>query len=65
LLDDKDNEVARFTVDPLGKKTPPAGSDIEALFLTPSGVDKFLMPYLARVYGAAYAARERREWIKD
>jgi hypothetical protein len=63
LLDDNDAELARFSVNPGGLTNPQ--TDIEALFLTPSSVDKYAIPYVSRVYGAEYAAERRREWIKD
>ena len=64
LLDAGGNEVKRFTVN-LGGRPPDSENDIEALFLTPSGIDKFAIPYLTRVYGAAHAADKRQEWIPD
>jgi hypothetical protein len=64
LLDAGGNEVERFTVN-LGDRAPDPENDIEALFLTPSGIDKFVIPYLTRVYGAGYAASKRGEWITD
>jgi hypothetical protein len=64
LLDAGGNEVKRFTVN-LGGRPPDSENDIEALFLTPSGIDKFVIPYLTRVYGAGYAAGKREEWITD
>lgn len=62
LLDADENEVAQFRVNRDGP--PNAESDIEAIFLTGSGIDKFMVPYLTRVFGADYAAARRREWIK-
>ena len=64
LLDAGGNEVRRFTVN-LGGRAPDSENDIEALFLTPSGIDKFAIPYLTRVFGAGYAASKRGEWITD
>jgi hypothetical protein len=63
LLDADDGEVARFPVTLEGLTNPQA--DTEALFLTPSSVDKYAIPYVSRVYGTEYAAAQRREWIKD
>ena len=64
FLDADDNELARYTVNALGQRAPIA-TDIEAAFLTPSGVDKFVMPYLTRVFGPEYAAAKREEYITD
>ncbi len=64
LRDASGNEVAHFTVNVDGSLPNPE-SDIEALFLTASGIDKFMIPYLERVFGADYAAARRREWIKE
>jgi len=64
LLDAGGNEVERFTVN-LGGRAPDSENDLEALFVTPSGIDKFVIPYLTRVYGPGYAAGERAEWITD
>jgi hypothetical protein len=64
LLDAAGNEVKRYTVN-LGGRPPDSQNDLEALFVTPSGIDKFAIPYLTRVYGAGYAATKRGEWITD
>jgi hypothetical protein len=64
LLDAGGNEVKRFTVN-LGGRAPDSENDIEALFVTPSGIDKFVIPYLTRVFGTGYAASKRGEWITD
>jgi hypothetical protein len=64
LRNANDVEVAHFTVNVDGRLPNPE-SDIEALFLTVSGLDKFMIPYLARVFGAEYAAARRREWVKE
>jgi hypothetical protein len=64
LLDADHVEVLRFPV-PLVGSIPNPYTDIEAVFLTPSSIDRYAMPYLARVYGAAYAAEQREKWIKD
>ena len=56
--------VAEFTVNADGR-TPKPESDIEAVFLTPAGIDKFMIPYLTRVFGVEYAAARRREWIRE
>jgi hypothetical protein len=64
LLTASNVEVARFTANIDGGPPDPA-SDIEAVFLTPSGIDKFMIPYLTRVFGADYAASRRRAWIKE
>jgi hypothetical protein len=62
LLDAQDQEVARYTVS--RDRTRDANSDIEALFFTASGIDKFVIPYLTRVFGVEYAAARRKEWIR-
>ena len=64
LRSPSNTEVAQFTVN-LDASAPNPESDIEALFLTVAGIDKFMIPYLTRVFGAEYAAAKRREWIKD
>jgi hypothetical protein len=64
LLDADDGEVARYPANLEGGLTNPQ-VDTEALFLTPSSVDKYAIPYVSRVYGAEYAAAQRRKWIKD
>jgi hypothetical protein len=65
VLRDADGaEVAQLTVNG-GGAVPDPGSDIEAVFLTVSGLDKFMIPYLTKVFGADYAAAKRREWVKE
>lgn len=64
LLDARNAEVGRFTVQP-EERLPRAESDVEAIFLTPSGLDKFMIPWLAKVFGAEYAAGKRREWVRE
>lgn len=64
LYDARGVEVRRFAVN-LEGRPPDAETDLEALFLTTSGIDKFLIPYLTRVFGAEYAANRRAEWIRD
>jgi hypothetical protein len=64
LLDAKNKEVAQFTANPKGALPDPA-SDIEAIFVTASGIDKFMIPFLTRMFGAEYAAAKRGEWIKE
>lgn len=64
LLNASDNEVGRLTVNVDGRHPNPE-SDVEAVFLTASGIDKFMIPYLTRVFGAEYALARRREWIKE
>jgi len=63
LLDARGKEVGRFTVYD-GKRLPNAASDAEAVFLTASGLDKFMIPWLAKVFGPEYAAAKRREWVR-
>lgn len=64
LLDANDAELERFPVNFEGR-LPNPDTDIEALFFTPSSVDRYAIPYLTRVFGAEYAAAQRRKWIKD
>jgi hypothetical protein len=64
LRDAGDVEVAQYTVND-GSSLPDPDSDIEAIFLTVSGIDKFMIPYLTRVFGADYAAAKRKEWIQE
>jgi hypothetical protein len=64
LRSPSNTEVAQFTVN-IDASTPNPESDIEALFLTVAGIDKFMIPYLTRVFGTEYAAAKRREWIRD
>jgi hypothetical protein len=59
----KDRLLERFSFNPKGGLTDPQ-KDIEALFFTPSSVDKYAIPYVTRVYGVEYAAARRREWVK-
>jgi hypothetical protein len=33
--------------------------------VTASGIDKFMIPFLTRMFGVEYAAAKRREWIKE
>jgi hypothetical protein len=64
VLFDTNNEMLQeFNLNPEGGLTDPQ-NDIEALFFTPSSVDKYAIPYVTRVYGVEYAAARRREWIK-
>jgi hypothetical protein len=64
LRSPSNTEVAQFTVN-LDASPPNPDSDIEAVFLTPAGIDKFMIPYLTRVFGAEYVAARRREWIRE
>ena len=64
VLLDGNREVQQFTVTGRGAVPNPA-SDIEALFVTASGIDKFMIPFLVRMFGVEYAAAKRREWIKE
>jgi hypothetical protein len=41
------------------------GPDVDALFFTLSAIDKFALPYYARVYGVAYAARMRETYLRQ
>jgi hypothetical protein len=63
LLGSREEEVRQFSVTGQGRNVNP-DTDIEALFLNSSGIDKFLVPYLTRVFGADYATARRREWIR-
>ena len=60
LFDANDEKVDQFTVNLKGGLTDPQ-NDVEALFLTPSSVDKYAIPYVVRVYGVQFAAAQRRE----
>ncbi len=64
LRDANGVDVEQFTVND-GSRLPDRDSDIEAIFLTVSGIDKFMIPYLTRVFGAEYAAAKRKEWIQE
>ena len=63
LYDTDNKEFADFRVNVLGRLTNPT-TEIEALFFTPSSIDKYAIPYVARVYGLKYAYERRRGWIK-
>lgn len=63
VFDTNNEELEVFHFNPNGGLTNPQ-KDIEALFFTPSSVDKYAIPYVTRVYGVDYAAERRREWIK-
>lgn len=62
VFDTNNEELEVFHFNPNGGLTNPR-KDIEALFFTPSSVDKYAIPYVTRVYGVDYAAARRREWI--
>jgi hypothetical protein len=64
LLDAHDDEVLRFPVPTIGS-IPNPYTDVEAMFLTPSSVDRYAMPYVVRVYGVAEALERRQHWIHD
>jgi hypothetical protein len=64
LLDANDAELDRFPVNFEGR-LPDPDTDIEALLFTPSSIDKYAIPYLTRVFGAEYAAAQRRKWIVE
>jgi hypothetical protein len=64
LFDSKNEKVEEFNVNLEGQLTDPQ-NDIEALLFTQSSVDKYAIPYVTRVYGVEYAAKRRREWIKE
>jgi hypothetical protein len=57
-------DVAEFAVS-RAEQPPNPVSDVEAIFLTVSALDRFMIPYLTRVYGTEYAATRRREWVKE
>ncbi len=63
VFDTNNDELEEFHFNPNGGLTNPQ-KDIEALFFTPSSVDKYAIPYVTRVYGVEYAAARRKEWIK-
>jgi hypothetical protein len=64
VLFEQNREVRQFTVTGRGAVPNPA-SDVEAIFVTASGIDKFMIPFLTRMFGVEYAAAKRREWIKE
>ena len=64
VLFDDNREVRQFTVTARGAVPNPA-SDVEAIFVTASGIDKFMIPFLSRMFGVEYAAAKRRQWIKE
>jgi hypothetical protein len=64
LLDANDAELDRFPVN-FEDRLPDPDTDIEALLFTPSSIDKYAIPYLTRVFGAEYAAAQRRKWIVE
>ena len=64
LLDADGQEVERYRVDRAGG-LPNFQTDIEALLLNASSIDRYAIPYLTRVFGAPYAAARRAEWIRD
>jgi len=63
VFDTNNEELEEFHFNPNGGLTNPQ-KDIEALFFTPSSVDKYAIPYVTRVYGVDFAAARRKEWIK-
>ncbi len=64
LLDANGAELDRFPVN-FADRLPDPATDIEALMFTPSSIDKYAVPYLTRVFGAEYAAAQRRQWIVE
>jgi hypothetical protein len=63
------DEVSSITLTVLTKRGRSMSKTVlpesaEAFFLTMSAVDKFLIPYYTQVYGAEYAARLRREYLR-
>jgi len=44
---------------PRGTRTRRVDPEVDALFLSPSSIDKFLLPYYARLYGLEYARKLR------
>jgi hypothetical protein len=62
VFDTNNEELEEFHFNPNGGLTNPQ-KDIEALFFTPSSVDKYAIPYVTRVYGVQFAADRRREWL--
>ena len=44
---------------PDGPRTRQVHEDVDALFLTASSIDKFLIPYYSRIYGPEYARKLR------
>ena len=63
VFDTSGQKLEEFHFNPKGGLTNPQ-KDIEALFFTPSSVDKYAIPYVTRVYGVDFAAARRKEWIK-
>jgi hypothetical protein len=45
---------------PRGRVVRRLDSNVDALFLTPSAIDKFVIPYYSRLYGPRYAQELRR-----
>jgi len=64
LFDANNERVGEFNVNLKGGLTDPQ-KDVEAVFLTPSSVDKYAIPYVVRVYGVQYAAAHRQEWFGE
>jgi hypothetical protein len=62
LYDTQNKKLDELELNPKGGLTNPQ-KDVEALFFTPSSVDKYAIPYVVRVYGVDYAAKRRREWL--
>jgi hypothetical protein len=63
VFDTNNEELEEFHFNPNGGLTNPQ-KDIEALFFTPSSVDKYAIPYVTRVYGVDFAAARRKEWME-
>jgi hypothetical protein len=62
LFGTNNEQLDEFKLNPKGGLTNPQ-KDVEALFFTPSSVDKYAIPYVTRVYGVQFAAERRREWL--
>jgi len=63
LYDKQNKKLDELELNPKGGLTNPQ-KDVEALFFTPSSVDKYAIPYVTRVYGVAYAAKRRQQWLR-
>jgi hypothetical protein len=47
-----------------GSEEELSSNDVEAVFLTLSAIDRFLIPYYTRVRGVEYAAQMRADYLK-
>lgn len=57
---DKTSRIVSVTIETGGRRvTRPLDPNIDALFLSMSAVDKFMVPYYQRIYGPTFAQRLR------